>query len=275
MRRSIVPVALAALAVTAAALTVVVPGRESAPAPGDHGTPVLSPIRVQSPARQVAARRALAAGLTAIVSRSPAPSCLVVAQGGEPLFTHQAARPLLPASGAKLLTAVAALHAGAGDPDDVVRMLKDSDNDAADRIFAAIGPVSLADTLEEAGVPVEGVVIRDGSGLDRGNRATCAALHATVAPGETLPAVTAGLAVAGRDGTLRERFTGTALEGRLRAKTGSIRGVTALVGLVDVRGGEPVTFAHVLNDIPSAEAGVALQDELAVALARFVSGVGS
>ena len=78
---------------------------------------------------------------------------------------------------------------------------------------------------------------------------------------ETGPVVRAGLPVAGQTGTLADRFVGTDMAGRLRAKTGTLRNVTALAGDVDPLQGGPLTFAYVANvpdpgEITSGEVGV-------------------
>jgi D-alanyl-D-alanine carboxypeptidase len=56
-----------------------------------------------------------------------------------------------------------------------------------------------------------------------------------------------GLAVAGETGTLAERWAGTSAAGRMRAKSGTLRNVTALAGEIQVRDGDSVTFAYVAN----------------------------
>jgi serine-type D-Ala-D-Ala carboxypeptidase/endopeptidase (penicillin-binding protein 4) len=91
------------------------------------------------------------------------------------------------------------------------------------------------------------VSIVDGSGLSIENRLTCTALVDVLTRPETGPVVREGLAVAGETGTLAERWNGTAAEGHLRAKTGTLRNVTALAGEIDVRDGDTVTFAYVAN----------------------------
>lgn len=56
------------------------------------------------------------------------------------------------------------------------------------------------------------------------------------------------LPVAGVDGTLRNRMNGTAAEGRVRAKTGTLRGVSTLAGVVDTAGGRRLAFAFLVQN---------------------------
>ena len=51
--------------------------------------------------------------------------------------------------------------------------------------------------------------------------------------------------MAGVSGTLVNRWAGTPLQGHLAAKTGSIGGVAAMAGVLDL--GHPIHFAMVLN----------------------------
>ena len=60
-------------------------------------------------------------------------------------------------------------------------------------------------------------------------------------------AFAAGLPVAGGVGSLRTRFVGTPLEGRVRAKTGSIGRVNALSGYIERPDGRWLTFSIQVN----------------------------
>ena len=55
------------------------------------------------------------------------------------------------------------------------------------------------------------------------------------------------LPVAGRDGTLSRRMRRTAAEGRVRAKTGTMRGVRALAGYVNDGASPRFAFAVIFN----------------------------
>jgi D-alanyl-D-alanine carboxypeptidase/D-alanyl-D-alanine-endopeptidase (penicillin-binding protein 4) len=57
----------------------------------------------------------------------------------------------------------------------------------------------------------------------------------------------ASLPLAGERGTMKNRFVGTAGEGRIRAKTGTLRGASSLVGVADTPGGRRLAFAVISN----------------------------
>jgi D-alanyl-D-alanine carboxypeptidase/D-alanyl-D-alanine-endopeptidase (penicillin-binding protein 4) len=123
--------------------------------------------------------------------------------------------------------------------------------------------------LERLGVPTAGLVMVDGSGLSRENRASCATLDATVRLGESerLRVLRDGLAVAGERGTLAERLGGTALAGRVVAKTGTLDGVSGLAGTSRVR--RPLRFALLVNGTFGEARAYALREAMAAAIARY------
>ena len=141
----------------------------------------------------------------------------------------------------------------------VAEMLTYSDNETAEAALkeigvatsgngsAAAGKAALTQLLTDAGVAVDGVGLVDGSGLSNQGRLTCRTLTELLTLPETGPVLRDGLAVAGETGTLAERWRGTQVAGRLRAKTGSLRNVTALAGEVEPLAGGRVTFAYVAN----------------------------
>jgi len=237
-------------------------------------TPLLSARRVPLLLAGPAADVRLAETLIELDRRSPPESCLIVSDETRVLFERRADIALLPASATKVLTAAAALEADDSrderkTADLVMKMLRESDNDAAVALLRRIGGEAAAmEALSEASLPVDGVRIVDGSGLDRANRATCRSIHAILVRAPTDGPITDGLAVAGRSGTLADRYRGSALEGRLRAKTGSIRGVASLAGYVETTNGSLLTFVHILNET-SADAAEALQDEVVSTLVTY------
>lgn len=109
--------------------------------------------------------------------------------------------------------------------------------------------------LTELGVPHDGLKLTDGSGLDRGNQVTCRTLVAALGLGDQpgMRALWDGLPVAGVNGTLIDQLADTPLKGKLRGKTGSLDGVSGLLGMVDL--GRSVTFAFLDNgDFSEAKA---------------------
>jgi D-alanyl-D-alanine carboxypeptidase/D-alanyl-D-alanine-endopeptidase (penicillin-binding protein 4) len=94
--------------------------------------------------------------------------------------------------------------------------------------------------LSRQGLPMDGVRIFDGSGLDRSNRLTSRFLAALLLRMNQHPYArnyVSSLSVAGRRGTLRNLFKGTSLDGNLFAKTGTLTGVRAISGMVQTSDG--------------------------------------
>ncbi|MBK8448341.1 MAG: D-alanyl-D-alanine carboxypeptidase/D-alanyl-D-alanine-endopeptidase [Micropruina sp.] len=95
------------------------------------------------------------------------------------------------------------------------------------------------------------VILVDGSGLARRNRLTARVLVRMLQYAQTRPWFATfydALPVAGNadpaiGGTLATRMIGTAAQNNLRAKTGTLRGVTALSGYVTDRSGRRYTFS--------------------------------
>jgi D-alanyl-D-alanine carboxypeptidase/D-alanyl-D-alanine-endopeptidase (penicillin-binding protein 4) len=172
----------------------------------------------------------------------------------------------------------------------VEQMLDTSDNDLAEALarhgaaaaghpasFAGIAPAAL-DVLTRLGVPTDGVRMLDGSGLARGSTlapATVAELLAVAASDEhpDLRPLITGLPVAGLTGTLAGRFTQPDTRGAagvVRAKTGTLTGVTALAGTAYDADGRLLVFAVMADRVPATgtlDARLA-QDRFAAALAR-------
>ncbi|MGH7701670.1 MAG: D-alanyl-D-alanine carboxypeptidase/D-alanyl-D-alanine endopeptidase, partial [Gemmatimonadales bacterium] len=79
----------------------------------------------------------------------------------------------------------------------------------------------------------------------------------------------AGLPQSGQAGSLRRRFVGTPLEGKVWAKTGSIGRVNTLTGFIELDGGRTLTFSIQANNHTLAERPMlALLDSLVVEMGR-------
>ena len=132
--------------------------------------------------------------------------------------------------------------------------------------------------LRALGVPLEGITLVDGSGLSRENRVSArvlvAALRAADARFGIGPDLLAGLPIAAEDGTLEKRAEGA--HARVRAKTGTLEGVTSLAGYAHSRDGRQLVFAVLVNGFRGA-AGPAMDavDAFAEALVEPVSGMSA
>jgi serine-type D-Ala-D-Ala carboxypeptidase/endopeptidase (penicillin-binding protein 4) len=164
--------------------------------------------------------------------------------------------------------------------DIVGQMLVESDNNTAEMLLkhlavakgtrpgtTAAGLEVVRGVLTKRGIDPSLLTLVDGSGLDRGNKVTCLALVQAIegAP-ESLREL---LPVGGETGTLAARMKADGVRGKVRAKTGTLNGVSALVGDIDTQGAGRVEFAMVLNELPPGVPGVATGDELAVAVAAY------
>jgi len=131
------------------------------------------------------------------------------------------------------------------------------------------GTQEVVRALGDLGLPTAGVVMTDGSGLARQDRATCALLLAALgrASEPRFATLRDGLAVAGERGTLATRLRGSALSGRLRAKTGSLNGVSGLAGFLD--GGRGVRFALLANGSFAEGSGIALRERMAQVIGEY------
>ncbi|HCK91009.1 MAG TPA: D-alanyl-D-alanine carboxypeptidase/D-alanyl-D-alanine-endopeptidase [Gemmatimonadetes bacterium] len=134
------------------------------------------------------------------------------------------------------------------------------------------GARAVSAALTEIGVPMEGVVQLDGSGLAAGNRTsagTFVSLLQRMAKTETWDHYWASLPQAGTRRELRRMYQ-TAAAGNLRAKTGTIEGVSALSGIVRSRDEERLAFSILLNGTPSTTRAKRVENLVGARLAEFV-----
>lgn len=169
----------------------------------------------------------------------------------------------------------------------VERMLTNSDNDIAESLarqtaIEADRPASFAGAqqavqaeLKKLKLPVDGALLRDGSGLNRRDRLTTGLLTALLARAadpdrpELRPVLT-GLPVAGFSGTLQGRYTdadATTGSGLIRAKTGTLTGVNSLAGTVVGPGGRLLAFAFLAEKAPAPDTAQRALDHLSAELA--------
>lgn len=132
------------------------------------------------------------------------------------------------------------------------------------------GTAALRTELLAVGLPLDGLVLLDGSGLSYENRVTprllVAALRTASAGFALGPEFLAALPIAGADGTLEERAENAS--SRVRAKTGLLTRVTALSGFAQRGNGERVVFSLLVNGFRgSAEQAMDAVDGFAEVLA--------
>ncbi len=163
----------------------------------------------------------------------------------------------------------------------VASMLSSSDNLTAEMLTkelgvhtakvgsTAAGVAATTAKLRELGVPVATDSLKDGSGLDRGNRVTCNELVQTLALADRpeLATLFDGLPVAGESGTLYDQFLGSALVGNFRGKTGSLDGVSGLTGVLDLN--RRLRFAFLDNGDFSETEGGAVRVRIGEIVGRF------
>ncbi len=222
------------------------------------------------------------------------------AGGGPVIMSVNDDRAFLPASNMKLVTVATAFELLGGDHRCNValasrdgerslssvarRIFKPSDNHLAELLREylprATGREELSPEVLEAevwadrGLIVSGMRWRDGSGLSRRDLMTPAftvrLLDWMNAQSRWRVQFMEALPIAGVDGTLRWRMRDTPAQGRVRAKTGTLTGVSVLSGYVLTRDDEPIVFSIMMNDFTCETSRMRrLQDQICVVLAGW------
>ena len=145
-------------------------------------------------------------------------------------------------------------------------MLKESDNMIADAVFRTIGreyygvagtwrsgaDASRAILKQKAGIDLANTIMVDGSGLSRHNLiapATMMQVLQYVGQHDSELNFISMLPLAGHDGTLQYRggFTEAGVNGKVSAKTGSLKGVYNLAGFMTTANGQKVAFVQFIS----------------------------
>ena len=158
-------------------------------------------------------------------------------------------------------------------------MLRSSDSFAAEMLLRAIGRSvgspdaghgleALTSTAGDLGL--DAADWHDGSGLSPADRDT--ALHQVawlkrLESTDVTEPFHQALAVGCESGTLKRRYCGTAAAGRVRAKTGTLRGTINLAGYTDTASGQRVRFSFLLSGVRSKVAAQQAVDSAVTALA--------
>jgi D-alanyl-D-alanine carboxypeptidase/D-alanyl-D-alanine-endopeptidase (penicillin-binding protein 4) len=135
------------------------------------------------------------------------------------------------------------------------------------------GHDAVRDFLGRIGVKTETWGLQDGSGLSRSDVVDAHGLAELVAAMDRHPQAAAfrdSLAVMGIDGTLKDRMRGTPVQGKVLAKTGTLRLGNGLAGYLTAASGERLAFAILVNNhtAPSREMVAAIDEIVRILVAR-------
>ena len=112
----------------------------------------------------------------------------------------------------------------------------------------------------------------DGSGLSLYNYVSAEMLVALLGYGwqneQIRQHLLSSLPIAGFDGTLKNRMKGTAAEGNVLAKTGTVSGISSLAGFLTTATGHTLAFAIINQGVSSSAMGRAFQDKVCQELCR-------
>lgn len=116
------------------------------------------------------------------------------------------------------------------------------------------GPAAVGDYLRKLGIAEEQFKIDDGSGLSKENRLSASLLVRILAEnfhGKDREMWVSSLAIADVDGTFSNRFSGSALSGRVFGKSGYVDGVSTFSGYLRAQDGQWYAFSVLMNNIPA------------------------
>ena len=151
-----------------------------------------------------------------------------------------------------------------------VKLGVDANNDSSQ-----VGLNKVESTLTDLGVDPNSYVLADGSGVSRHNLVSPEAIAQTLKLMAHTPQAAvyrASLPTAGVSGTLQRRFLNTAAQGYLQAKTGTMTGVSALSGYLDVPSYQPVVFSIMVNQSDQSATNLrGAIDEIILLLTRLRS----
>ena len=167
----------------------------------------------------------------------------------------------------------------------LVPMMKESDNIYAECLFyqtAATtgkkwagrkeGAQKTEELLEAIGLDATQYRIADGSGLSLYNYVSAEMLVGLLRyawrTNNIREHLLPSLPIAGIDGTLEKRMQDTEAQGNVRAKTGTVTGVSSLAGYLTAANGHTIVFAIINQGIPSASVGRAFQNQVCQELCK-------
>lgn len=167
-----------------------------------------------------------------------------------------------------------------------VPYMKDSKNTISENLTKTLGAelrgegswdaglAVVEEYLVEAGLDTSVIQLRDGSGMSHLNKIPTEQMTKLlhhVKTEEWFDVYYNSIPIAGVDGTLSSRMRGTAGDGNVVAKTGTITSKTSLSGYVTTQDNEEFTFSVILtNNTGSSIKNI--EDQIAIRLAEFSRG---
>ncbi|WP_010096495.1 D-alanyl-D-alanine carboxypeptidase/D-alanyl-D-alanine-endopeptidase [Ornithinibacillus scapharcae] len=136
----------------------------------------------------------------------------------------------------------------------------------------------LTEVTTQYGINAENILLRDGSGMSHKNLITAndlSQLLYAIQKKDWYPSFEKSLPVAGNSerfigGTLRYRMTDSAATNNVKAKTGSLTGVSSLSGYVTSKDGQKLVFSILVNNyIESPSTIRTIEDTIATKLANY------
>ena len=165
------------------------------------------------------------------------------------------------------------------------QMMKDSDNLFAESMFYQLanmkagrwatwkdGAAVVDSVMRRIGIPAAQCKVADGSGVSLYNYTTpsaqVAALRYAYGKDHIYRYLYPSLPIAGRDGTLERRMRKTSAEMNVRAKTGTVTGVSCLAGYCRASNGNLLAFSIMNNGLYKTSVGRDFQDVLCEAMTK-------
>ena len=164
-------------------------------------------------------------------------------------------------------------------------MMKQSDNIYAECLFyqtaattgkKGAGRKEVAqrtnDLLKRIGLDPDNYQVADGSGLSLYNYVSAEMLVALLGYAWRTESIKQhllpSLPVSGFDGTMKNRMLGTVADGNVRAKTGTVTGISSLAGYITAVNGHILAFAIINQGVGSTSIGRAFQDKICIELCK-------
>jgi len=157
--------------------------------------------------------------------------------------------------------------------ESLLRTLSKKKVDSLDQNSDQVGLEVVKDSLSQLGVDPKSYVLVDGSGLSRHDLVSPQALVEILQAMAKTPNASiyqGSLPVAGKSGTLANRFRNSSAQGIVQAKTGSMTGVFSLSGYIEPPNYQPLVFSIIVNE--SDQSGTVIKqaiDEIVVLLTQL------